>query len=360
MTLKYHRGLSASPPGFEVLSLNWLDRQHSSFYTAIDNHYRTDKVTKKSAKTNNARKKKSSFVDGVSIERNNDSEEFKNPVDMFTDSRLETNKDRSKDGARIAEWERNYNCEQDETCLCKQDCKPTLKSLKKVLFADEIGKELTQVKIAAESSDIPPCFSDEAFETIKENLSEEAPSHLPAPWCNNHFHLNLVNFTQPNLDLLGLHQRVKLNGVALASISLQSPCNLTGSIEGRLGVGEDSKVMLRYTIDEWKSMEDSEAVCLSLNTDSTHNFYSFHLNIPSVNHSIKLEFAINLKTPHTDLWDNNNSLNYKVIMSVDSSPLYQTFSSPRYQPHHHPSDLESTVFFLDDLKYLEDNLQSYW
>ena len=340
-----------------MLSLNWTDKEHYSFYSSVDHQHGSEEKLCLKADLNG----EETIFDMDSFEKQDETKDFKSPIEMFTDSRLTTTKDRSKDRGRIAEWERHYDCFQDEECACKK--KQKSKAAKKVSFADDSGKELTEVKIATESMNTPPCLSKKALKNIEESLFETS-SHLPAPWVHKPFHLTLSNFNPPHLDLLGLDRRVEEKGLALSSIYFEAPFYLKGNIETRSNIPFDVKAVIRYTLDEWKSWKDLDCVCLSSSRDFSHHFYSFEIDISPNHNSVTFEFAINLKTPGLDLWDNNESMNYKVFLSSDppSSPQLPSLSRLSPLPEHliyHPQQ-DNSFFFPDEFQFCDTNPQSNW
>ena len=329
MTLKCQ--LSSSPPGFEVVSLNWMDRQHSTFYNAISQRQNSEFQPSESINIS-LNKKQSSFEDEPQTLV------FKSHLDLYNDSRFVKTKNRSKE--RIKKWEEAYNCEQNGHCNCKDiyesekiEKNNRVKTAKNVVFADELGKDLFKIKITSESSDTPPEFDKKFQEKIEKTILENSFHQISLK--NENIELNLLNFTNPQTDLLSLHKKVEELGLALSSISYEK-MSVKGNTETRSNLPLDSVLAVRYTFDKWKSMKDVQGVCLSKDDNHTHHFYSFEIGISSINYPIDVEFAIYLKTSASDIWDNNNQLNYRVCIkdnspAVSPSCIQEPYTFPQHQ-----------------------------
>ena len=101
--------------------------------------------------------------------------------------------------------------------------------------------------------------------------------------------------------------RVQRDAVAVESID-HDDSSVSGYVRVR-NDAHDKNVMVRYTINEWKSYEEVTAEWLEL-TDT--NCDKFGFIIPSLNTPYTVSFAIRYEVLNEHYWDNNYHQNYEI------------------------------------------------
>ena len=329
---------ASSPPGFELLSSNWLERRMLGREFANKSRAVSRDDSGRSAKP---------------------AKEYE-----FKDARLVATRDRELDKKRIKEWESSYDCNLDE---CGGHANvfsfDGVNVQKRVQFADCFGHELAQVRIAGEPTDVPPTLNPETIKRIEGTLPGFSLEHQPPEGSlgqGTTLDLQLLNFKEPHLDLLGLHNRVERLGLTLSSISARMDRKVGGTIEIKKRLREAS-IRLRFTKDCWKSFTDVQAAFVSIVGGTDHELYSFEFGIPSGSHKVELEFALcycgSDGCSTFELWDNNDDLNYKIVChdEQDGPPSFEEDASHIHRIMSAPGDL--TMWSVHDF---EDVLQPYW
>ncbi|ESN96003.1 hypothetical protein HELRODRAFT_178923 [Helobdella robusta] len=376
--------LASSPPGFELLSDRWLESRSSrsnSYRSSFTSSTQTESLTN----SRSDRKKTASSAEDLNNSSLHVGYEYK-------DARLETNRDKEKDKIRISEWEQSYNWDLSELALNLEDVdnKIDIKIPRKISFADELGKELTEVKMAAEPSDVPPVLSPETIQKIQQTLSDAfiddddtSTTSSPTSW-EPEYKLILVNFEEPHLNLLALHNHIEQMNVSLASIKTQVGKLICGTVETKCcpgNVRSAKEVVLRYTLDGWKTSMDVQCNFVSAVGGTNHELFSFqfplnnNMNVQSSGDnsskdSIVIEFAICYRTESgNEFWDNNSNLNYKISCKLieSNNNMHNTctksdvFNGSRILHNQVvPSQKSLDVVFRNPLDFDNDFGHPYW
>lgn len=191
----------------------------------------------------------------------------------------------------------------------------TDKTKKRVVFADDRGYALEQVKFMTEPSHVPPYW---ALKVTPSSL----PEREPPP--KNVIDLWEQRFPQPASDYLQFRTRITEKCVSLENVILkQDECAVDGTVKVK-NLDFNKEVFVRASSDGWRTHEDTycafvETGPLSKNGVSVYDTFGFRLQLPI--HSRRLDFCVCFRCQGNEYWDNNNGDNYVIEKSsVRKSP----------------------------------------
>ncbi|KAH8371583.1 hypothetical protein KR093_008097 [Drosophila rubida] len=186
-----------------------------------------------------------------------------------------------------------------------------------VIFADDEGLSLTEVRVMSEPSNVPPYWSMKFLEQITQGL---VSPHPPDQWT--------VDFKQPASDYLTFRQKIERDFVSLENVIVKDEESIVvGTIKVR-NIDFQKEVIVRVTWDDWKSQQDifctfarayGPATCAHVVFDT----FSFKITLPPS--SKRLEFCICYRSNDNEYWDNNDGKNYTISKR---SPFYYNALSP--------------------------------
>nr|DBA16981.1 TPA: hypothetical protein GDO54_002502 [Pyxicephalus adspersus] len=181
---------------------------------------------------------------------------------------------------------------------------------KEVRFADSLGLELTSVRHFSDAE--MPRVPYHVLAGLRCREACPAGAELstllfrPAPGSA---HLEPL-FTNPvtRSDFLEL---VRQRKVCLETLHTD-PFSISGDLRV-LNLSYEKEVMVRYTVDSWKTSNEVTAGYQRGFSDRFTDRFSFKLLCPTLlNKEGMLEFAIRYWVCGTEYWDNNDGANYKV------------------------------------------------
>lgn len=183
----------------------------------------------------------------------------------------------------------------------------TEKKQKRVVFADDRGYALEQVKVMTEPSHVPPYWALKIFASPP---AERKPQIVVDTWD--------VRFVQPASDYLEFRRRITENCVALENVIVKQN---EGAVDGTVKVKNldfEKEVLIRATSDGWRTHEDTycafvETGPLNKNGASIYDTFGFRLQLPI--HSRKLDFCVCFRCHDTEYWDNRNGENFTIEKS---------------------------------------------
>lgn len=189
------------------------------------------------------------------------------------------------------------------------------KKKKRVVFADDKGLALEQIKFMTEPSHVPPYW---ALRVVSSPPPEAKPPPKPVI---DHWE---PRFVQPASDYVEFRRKITEDCVALENVIVkQQECAVDGTVKVKnLDFGKE--VVVRVTSDGWTTSEDYscaflESGPLNANGESLYDTFSFRLQLPI--HSRRLDFCVSFKCKGNEYWDNNKGLNYTIEKaSVRSTP----------------------------------------
>lgn len=199
--------------------------------------------------------------------------------------------------------------------LVEDPSSPT-KLKKKVVFADDKGMSLTQVRVMTEPSNVPPLWSYRFLSEVTQGLNAE-PIGIEEPWE--------ITFPQPASDYVIFRKRLDTEKVSLENVIVKESDK---SIQGTVKVKNEAfekEVFIRSSTNKWKSYEDSYCTYVSNNLNnnvgSAYIIYdTFSFSIPLPPKSNKIEFCVCYKYGGNEYWDNNYQKNYIIVKKINQSP----------------------------------------
>ncbi|XP_015598892.1 protein phosphatase 1 regulatory subunit 3C isoform X2 [Cephus cinctus] len=178
------------------------------------------------------------------------------------------------------------------------------KQKKRVVFADDRGRPLTQVRVMSEPSNVPPLWTSAYLAGVTRGVKAEA---VATPWA--------PTFLQPASDYLAFRKKLDLDAVSLENVIVREAeqC-LVGTVKVK-NLAYDKEVIVRVSSDSWVSHED--VYCTYVEQPGTpqaalvlYDTFRFRLTLPVK--SDKIEFCVRYCIDGKEYWDNNGGTNYVV------------------------------------------------
>lgn len=185
---------------------------------------------------------------------------------------------------------------------------------KRVVFADDHGRPLTQVRIMTEPSNVPPLWSYKFLAEVTQGMSAE-PVATNEPWE--------ITFHQPASNYIEFRKKLQLGKVSLENVIVKENEEiLLGTIKVS-NLSYEKEVFVRSTSNNWTTSED--VFCKFLPNSSTntvsaayvlYDTFSFKLTLPPK--SRRIEFCVCYKCEGKEYWDNRGGLNYIIVKKVQN------------------------------------------
>ncbi|XP_032526127.1 protein phosphatase 1 regulatory subunit 3C [Danaus plexippus] len=183
------------------------------------------------------------------------------------------------------------------------------KKNKRVVFADDRGYALEQVKFMTEPSHVPPYW---ALKIVSSPPSERraSPKTIVDLWE--------PRFPQPASNYLEFRRSITENCISLENVIIkQNECAVDGTVKVK-NLDFNKEVFVRATLDGWSSHEDTycefvESGPANQNGVSSYDTFGFRLQLPI--HSRRLDFCVCYRCQGSEYWDNNNGSNYTIEKS---------------------------------------------
>lgn len=177
---------------------------------------------------------------------------------------------------------------------------------KRVVFADDQGMQLTQVKVMNEASCEPPIWSLQFLAHVTQGLISPVPTEQ---WT--------IEFRQPASEYLKFREQIEKNFVALENVIIkESESSVVGTVKVK-NLSFEKEVFLRASWDAWKSQVDTFCTFSKIGSSSytIYDTFSFKMTLPP--NSRKLEFCVCFRTEGKEYWDNNNvSGSFSFLLSL--------------------------------------------
>ncbi|XP_055609116.1 uncharacterized protein LOC129756300 [Uranotaenia lowii] len=196
--------------------------------------------------------------------------------------------------------------------------KNRLSSKKKVVFADDQGGQLTQVRVMREPSYMPPIWSLQFLAHVTQGLISPVPQEQ---W--------IVDFRQPASAYLEFRAKVDEHNVSLENVIIKETEHLiVGTVKVK-NVSYHKQVIVRSSCDGWKTHEDTYCTYTLVGSGAAsaytlYDTFSFKLTLPPK--SRRIEFCVCFKCDIGEFWDNNDGHNYsltnRVMPRQDSSIFF--------------------------------------
>lgn len=187
------------------------------------------------------------------------------------------------------------------------------KQKKRVVFADDRGRPLTQIRVMSEPSNVPPLWSTAYVAGLTGGLlgsskdqDQETAQDTTPPWQ--------VTFPQPASDYLAFRRKLDQNSVSLENVIVrESEQCLVGTVKVR-NLAYDKEVVVRASSDCWSTHED--VYCTYVEQPGSpgplilYDTFRFRLTLPVASDIV--EFCVRYRTDGKESWDNNENKNYLV------------------------------------------------
>lgn len=196
---------------------------------------------------------------------------------------------------------------------------------KKVVFADDQGGQLTQVRVMNEPSHMPPSWTLQFLAHVTQGMISPVPQEQ---W--------MVDFRQPASAYLEFRQKVEEKNVSLENVIIKETEHLiVGTVKVK-NVSYNKEVIIRSTCDNWKTHLDTYCTYTVVGSGlasayMVYDTFSFKLTLPPK--SRRIEFCVCYKCEAGEFWDNYDGRNYsltnRVMPRQDTSIFFPspTFSS---------------------------------
>ncbi|XP_012159972.1 uncharacterized protein LOC101458135 isoform X2 [Ceratitis capitata] len=198
---------------------------------------------------------------------------------------------------------------------CK--CSGQSRCRKRVIFADDEGQPLTEVRVMSEPSNVPPLWSTKFLEQITQGLVSPHPADQ---WT--------VDFKQPASDYLTFRKKIDQDLVSLENVIVKDEESIVVGTVKVKNVSFEKEVIVRVTWDDWKNQQDIFCTFARAYGPATYahvvfDTFSFKITLPPS--SKRLEFCICYRANNQEYWDNNDGKNYTI---TKRSPFYYNALSP--------------------------------
>ncbi|KOX80119.1 Protein phosphatase 1 regulatory subunit 3C-B [Melipona quadrifasciata] len=189
------------------------------------------------------------------------------------------------------------------------------KQKKRVVFADDRGRPLTQVRVMSEPSNVPPLWSTAYLagltgRLLNSKIENDQTTELVSPWQ--------VTFPQPASDYLTFRRKLDQENVSLENVIVrESEQSLVGTIKVR-NLAYDKEVVVRASNDSWKTHEDVHCTYVEQPGSPAlilYDTFRFRLTLPVKSNMI--EFCVRYRTDGKEYWDNNDGKNFVVRKKLE-------------------------------------------
>jgi protein phosphatase 1 regulatory subunit 3A/B/C/D/E len=199
---------------------------------------------------------------------------------------------------------------------------------KRVRFADDLGHQLTEMRLLLEPSDVPPQLESQV---VKDLIAEQMPRDYDCG-SGGGFASWTLGFSQPASDYLSFRQKLDQQNVVLENVLLRNkiPCHMEGTVRVR-NLAFEKQVFIRWTTNDWSSFRDTYAFYVSGIPGAT-NSDTFRFNVeipadtehpekgqqlqertPSSSRCQKIEFSVCFRANGSEFWDNNGGSNFAIL-----------------------------------------------
>ncbi|KAM0730587.1 Protein phosphatase 1 regulatory subunit 3C [Formica fusca] len=187
------------------------------------------------------------------------------------------------------------------------------KQKKRVVFADDRGRPLTQIRVMSEPSHVPPLWSTAYVAGLTGGLlgsskdqNQDATQNSTPLWQ--------VTFPQPASDYLAFRHKLDQDNVSLENVIVrESEQCLVGTVKVR-NLAYDKEVIVRASNDSWSTHEDVHCTYVEQRGSPAslilYDTFRFRLTLPVA--SDVIEFCVRYHTDGKEFWDNNESKNYVI------------------------------------------------
>ncbi|XP_052869156.1 uncharacterized protein LOC128274866 [Anopheles cruzii] len=179
---------------------------------------------------------------------------------------------------------------------------------KKVVFADDQGGQLTQVRVMREPSYMPPIWSLQFLAHVTQGMISPVPQEQ---W--------IVDFVQPASDYVRFRQKLDERNISLENVIIKETEQLiVGTVKVK-NLSYHKEVILRSSCDNWKTHEDAFCTYSLVGNGAASAYlifdtFSFKVTLPPK--SRRIEFCACFKCDGVEYWDNNDGRNYSLTNRI--------------------------------------------
>ncbi|XP_058062056.1 uncharacterized protein LOC131212275 [Anopheles bellator] len=179
---------------------------------------------------------------------------------------------------------------------------------KKVVFADDQGGQLTQVRVMREPSYMPPIWSLQFLAHVTQGMISPVPQEQ---W--------VVDFVQPASDYVRFRQKLDDRNISLENVIIKETEQLiVGTVKVK-NLSYHKEVILRSSCDNWKTHEDTFCTYSLVGNGAASAYlifdtFSFKVTLPPK--SRRIEFCACFKCDGVEYWDNNDGRNYSLTNRI--------------------------------------------
>uniref|UniRef100_A0AAG5D2Z4 CBM21 domain-containing protein n=1 Tax=Anopheles atroparvus TaxID=41427 RepID=A0AAG5D2Z4_ANOAO len=182
------------------------------------------------------------------------------------------------------------------------------RSKKKVVFADDHGRQLTQVRVMREPSYMPPIWSLQFLAHVTQGMISPVPQEQ---W--------VVDFIQPASDYVRFRIKLDERNISLENVIIKETEQLiVGTVKVK-NLSYHKEVIIRSSCDSWKTHEDTFCTYSVVGNGAIsayliYDTFSFKLTLPPK--SRRIEFCAAFKCNGVEYWDNNDGRNYSLTNRI--------------------------------------------
>lgn len=202
-----------------------------------------------------------------------------------------------------------------------------------VRFADVLGLDLADVKTFMDEI---PTVPRSAYDYLTLSSDDEASTAAAAAQASVYASLTASfqmdkmltpMFQQPG-GMVDFLERVREQNVCLENAAVTDPICLTisGTVRVR-NLDFHKSVHLRYTLDEWASFADFQALYVEQSCDGFSDKFTFTIFGNSLRVGQRLEMAVRFSCKGEQFWDSNYGANY-CFQCVPAGPVVTAMPSP--------------------------------
>ncbi|XP_037077514.1 protein phosphatase 1 regulatory subunit 3C-like isoform X2 [Pollicipes pollicipes] len=174
---------------------------------------------------------------------------------------------------------------------------------KRVVFADDRGMPLVQVRWMREPSHMPPRWTARFLRQVTGVESPPPPSQRPR-WT--------LDFAQPAADYTRFCERLDAANVALEhAVYKELEDRVAGSIKVK-NLHFEKQVLVRVSEDGWRTSRDVEATYVPAAGGGAALYDRFAFTLPLPARGSRVTFCVCFRGPAGEFWDNNNGHNFSV------------------------------------------------
>ncbi|PAA65487.1 hypothetical protein BOX15_Mlig015760g1 [Macrostomum lignano] len=202
------------------------------------------------------------------------------------------------------------------------------KSMKKrVIFADDAGKPLQQVRVFSEPSWAPPKFL-----SIRP-LPADPDAADDIEYSSDKSGQFRCQFAQPSSKYILFRENVEKNCVSLSNLYFDG-LTAKGSVSVK-NISFKKRVFVRVSFDQWASYRDFDATYAS-SQDSRQDSFVFSFPCPA-DLERGFEFCVCFEAEGQAFWDSNLGANYKVSVAKKSASSKSSRPANAYTSDYKPN-----------------------